>query len=627
MSEFVKHLQANPIVLGLALLVLILFVHFVTQYVARGVRLRSRLMALARNVRAVDSKSPGQLKVELSNIFRGTPGEFAWSEFEETLHEQYSYFAGERKISAIRATSPAEAFVSLDTLVDPKLGSEYFKHLPGILTGLGIIGTFTGLIQGLMHFDPSISDTARLTSNLAALFQYVRDAFTFSGLAIGLAILITFIEKWLYSSCAKWVGELSQALDGLFRAGVGEEYLSGLLQASQENATQVRQLKEAMVEDLKVLLTNLTERQILATQQLSADLGQQIQQSLQEPLSEIAKTVRQASGQQTEVAGRVLENLMASFLEQMRESTGGQLKEVTALLQQTGAAISNVELAMKSLVADMQRAGSDSTSGVQEAVRQLMASLADHQQKQGDTVASASAAVFTGMQEALARIAAVQEEGSRKSEASNLLVSAELKKRIEMIGSANAATLDATQGAISRIGAVSTAAIEGMTSGAKAVSVAVTALQGAAERMGRVSMEMSSLEAQTQKSASSVAMASGQLAVAAQSLSTSITQLGTTSTRLEAVAQAATTEAATRSQILRDLQEVMKQSQAASAEFATLTAEVERALKGGLETFGTGVSKVLSEHLASYQKQLGDAVGMLQGALEELAEYASESRS
>ena len=79
--------------------------------------------------------------------------------------------------------------------------------------------------------------------------------------------------------------------------------------------------------------------------------------------------------------------------------------------------------------------------------------------------------------------------------------------------------------------------------------------------------------------------------------------------------------------MLRDLQEVMKHSQAASAEFAKLTAEVERALTGGLETFGTGVSKVLSEHLASYQKQLGDAVGMLQGALEELAEYASESRS
>ena len=54
MSEFVKHLQANPIVLGLALLVLILFVHFVTQYVARGVRLRSRLTGPAQQLLHVD---------------------------------------------------------------------------------------------------------------------------------------------------------------------------------------------------------------------------------------------------------------------------------------------------------------------------------------------------------------------------------------------------------------------------------------------------------------------------------------------------------------------------------------------------------------------------------------------
>jgi hypothetical protein len=79
----------------------------------------------------------------------------------------------------------------------------------------------------------------------------VHEAFLFSACAIGLAMLVTLGEKWIYASCAKWVGELTTALDSLFRAGVGEEYLSSLLQASQENATQTRQLKESMVDDLK----------------------------------------------------------------------------------------------------------------------------------------------------------------------------------------------------------------------------------------------------------------------------------------------------------------------------------------------------------------------------------------
>ena len=34
-------------------------------------------------------------------------------------------------------------------MVDAPLRTEFYKHLPGILTGLGIIGTFSGLIIGL----------------------------------------------------------------------------------------------------------------------------------------------------------------------------------------------------------------------------------------------------------------------------------------------------------------------------------------------------------------------------------------------------------------------------------------------------------------------------------------------
>ena len=35
---------------------------------------------------------------------------------------------------------------------DTSLRADFFKHLPGILSGIGIIGTFVGLLSGLKGF-------------------------------------------------------------------------------------------------------------------------------------------------------------------------------------------------------------------------------------------------------------------------------------------------------------------------------------------------------------------------------------------------------------------------------------------------------------------------------------------
>jgi hypothetical protein len=54
-------------------------------------------------------------------------------------------------------------FFSEHALVVTPLKTEFYKHLPGILTGIGIIGTFLGLIMGLSSFDISDPEQAQRT--------------------------------------------------------------------------------------------------------------------------------------------------------------------------------------------------------------------------------------------------------------------------------------------------------------------------------------------------------------------------------------------------------------------------------------------------------------------------------
>ncbi len=63
-----------------------------------------------------------------------------WAEFRETLHEERALNSrtGIVEVTALRATVPAEIFFTEDTLVNTPLRTEFFKHLPGIFTGIGI---------------------------------------------------------------------------------------------------------------------------------------------------------------------------------------------------------------------------------------------------------------------------------------------------------------------------------------------------------------------------------------------------------------------------------------------------------------------------------------------------------
>ncbi len=625
MQSLFSHLTGSFVIALLSVIAAGLLLHFLWQYVYRGWRLRNDLKLLAGRIRGLEGRPRADLRSELSALFAGSHAQHAWKEFDDTLHDQYDLVDGERQVRDVRATVPAETFISLETVVEPRIGAEYFRHLPGLFTGLGIVGTFSGLIRGLLTFRPD-ADADALKKGLGDLFGHVQGAFFFSALAIGLAMMVTLIEKWLYASCSKWVGEITAGLDSLFRAGVGEEYLSGLLQASQESATQTRQLKESMVDDLKVLLTNLTERQIQATQQLSMDLGQQIEASLKEPLSHLAETVRQASGQQTTSTSNVLENLMSAFMAQMRETLGGQLGDLSGLMQQTAQSMTQVEAAMRALVDDMQRVSSESTRGTQQAVRELIDSMTLHQREQADTIRGSTAGILERVEATVGHLAEQQGAMLDHARTSMADVTQAMETRVSGLVHANQQTAEATATAINSLRDVSSEAIGGMNKGAAAVNAAVGAVQHAVEGLARLTDRMGGLQSNLLQAADKLTQSTGVLGTASQSLATASTTLGTTSSRLESVAQAASTEADLRAQLLVDLRAMTEQSRNAGIELASLSEEVRGALAENVDSFGHSVSKVLSQHLADYQKQLGDAVNMLKSALEELAEVALDSR-
>ncbi|HCR3042610.1 TPA: anti-phage defense ZorAB system ZorA, partial [Escherichia coli] len=351
------------------------------------------LKKYTQSINGIENNEPGNQLQHLQSLFVQPELKHAWNEFEESLHSQYELEDGEEKIVRIRATAPSASFFSEQQLVDIPLNTEFFKHLPGILTGVGIIGTFYGLMIGLNHFDPSTPE--QVSSSVNNLLRDVLYAFLGSAFAITFSILITWLEKFCLAKCYKYLEKFTAALDALYDSGVGEEYLASLVKSSNESATQARHLKESLVTDLRDMLLHLANSQKVENERLATTLsttyretGQQfaeqvsgaIENSLKSPLDKIAGAVQTASGDQSGMVQNMLQDVLTAFMAKLDTTFGQQFTNLNEMMGQTVGAIQTMQTGFGALLQDMRQVSDDSRQGSAQLIEQLLSEMKSGQQ-------------------------------------------------------------------------------------------------------------------------------------------------------------------------------------------------------------------------------------------------------
>ena len=380
------------VVLGSIILVLILF--FIFKFIIPSYRLKGNLDQAIQAIKKLKtSTGKGQaINIDLirNEIMTAQKLGHCWSEFAETLHPQTATDdMGQERVVRWRSTVPAEVFFNVETLIAVELRTEYFKHQPGILTGIGIIGTFAGLLRGLSTFSVS-SDPETVRLSLDTLIHGVVEAFTVSASAITLAMITTFLEKIIITRQIKQLEDLCQLLDSLFEGGAGEEYLARLVKSGESSATQTAQLKDALVSDLKEMLAEMTRQQteaiadsfresssaqIATTEQSGDRIAQAISDSLSEPLQKIAAAVNTTSDTNGQVVTRALNEALVTFSHKMEDMFGGQMGNINQLLQQTTTAMQSTVARFDQLSDNLSDAGKNAADVMSERLSTALESM------------------------------------------------------------------------------------------------------------------------------------------------------------------------------------------------------------------------------------------------------------
>lgn len=149
---------------------------------------------------------------QVNDLFEKDPALFGlWQEY---LGQVRDTAPGQADGEAVSRRSARDIFDPM-MVAHTRLRLEFFRNLPGVFTGIGIIGTFSGLIMGLRTFKIS-QDPAVVQQSLERLLTGVWGAFLISAVAIALAIVVTVIEKIVMSMLSHWLDELVAQIDVIY---------------------------------------------------------------------------------------------------------------------------------------------------------------------------------------------------------------------------------------------------------------------------------------------------------------------------------------------------------------------------------------------------------------------------
>ncbi len=207
---------------------------------------------------------------------------------------------------------------------------------PGLLISLGILGTFVGIVVGLMDFDPNDID-----NSISLLLEGLKTAFITSLVGMGSAIVFKFLsatsllgvrqggkaEKDIGQALLEAMDKQNQGLDALRKAVAGEEEssLAGQLKLLRSDVNDhARAVQEQSKLGVQLLnsLHGLSEQQREHFQSFARDLWQHME-AFGEMLSKSA----------TEQVINALKEVIVDFNKNLTEQFGENFKALDASVQ------------------------------------------------------------------------------------------------------------------------------------------------------------------------------------------------------------------------------------------------------------------------------------------------------
>ncbi len=196
-----------------------------------------------------------------------------------------------------------EDYVNDDTVIYSVGHAQLADAVPGLLTSLGILGTFIGLMQGLGGLD--VSDAAKTMESIPQMIGGMTYAFTTSIAGISCSLIFNMFNRMAHGSATRAIDDFNDAFSEIVMQKPLETHVQMILQ--QEDRT-------ALLRHLSGDMANRVSEGIVS--------------SVERTLTPVAQQMNQFIMGQTQAQLDGVNGMVESFIQQMNHSLNGQFLQL-----------------------------------------------------------------------------------------------------------------------------------------------------------------------------------------------------------------------------------------------------------------------------------------------------------
>lgn len=355
-----KNPQLGPglatILLGLAALVFLLFAYDTFR---RGAALKAALRAIRGTEKQADEAAR---RLDFKERFSQVDADLlknrvlsnAWREFRETLiHE------GRHQNLAIANSTRPQNFFHPRTV-----GAQYdlARSLPNIFVGLGLLGTFIGLIAALSFSTQSLTDAA----DPAAIKQALKE-------------LLTTAASKFYISAAGLVSSIILSLYMRLRLKKLHASLHAINEALEERLLYISD--QTISEQQLLVQTNALQELKLFNTDMAMAIGNAVHAAMDQSNAKLAEKLDRFADGFARLVNETGKNAGDAVNNAMQEALKTSLQEASDKIQGVASSLANLPTRLETTLQAINRAGENATAQqkafADELGKQLQAIVAD----------------------------------------------------------------------------------------------------------------------------------------------------------------------------------------------------------------------------------------------------------
>jgi uncharacterized coiled-coil DUF342 family protein len=329
----------------------------------------------------------------------------SWREFNETLLIPYQDFEPEDGDEKILNTHHTSTYFNQRYILWSKVNMRWFNAFPNILTGIGIVGTFVGLVAGIYIASPGLSadniDEAKAALN--TLLSGASLAFLTSIFGLTSSMFFSKAEKNKIHEfdqlCQKFVSEIDERVE-YFSA---ERLSNKVLQESKKQSFAL----ETFANDLAVTMGQIMQEQVAAPlveaiNELAENQKSANDETIEKVMQEFADSISGAAGQEMKSLAETIETISNKLEDQlvalseshksMNETATFIMNEMTNVAENASNKINDLTGELGNAV-DAQKGLNESNNELHEKIKETVFTSGNVIEKAKDTFEIASSTV------------------------------------------------------------------------------------------------------------------------------------------------------------------------------------------------------------------------------------------